>query len=487
MGLHLPPPVALLLTLAFIVFLFWRDIREKPDVSGALWLPLIWFVIGCSRPLSAWLNIFGLPVSGPVSVEEGSPLDAWFFFALITAGFCVLTRRQVRLSEIVHNNGWLIAFLLYCFISIAWSDFPFVAFKRWIKILGHPIMALIILTEPDLEEAVKRLMKRCAYVVVPVSILFIKYYPQLGRTYDRWSGMAMSTGINTNKNMLGAVCLILGFFFFWYLLQVWQTERNTWRRNELGLVVGFSLMIGWLFRQSHSATPFISLLIGALIVVFVGIRSINKNFVGTYLLAALVLVVGGELAFGISGRFSESLGRGASLSGRTLLWTHLLAIDINPVLGTGFESFWLGKRPQQLEGLFFFIPNEAHNGYLETYLTLGLIGLFILIALFIATFWKIRSGLWRDFEWSRFRLGFFIAIVAYNWTEAGFKTLHPIWFIFYLIAMDYPRTHLTTTAQPLIGRAKTEQDMEFAYAEGEPNCLRTTGTTPAVDGKYGIF
>ena len=76
-----------------------------------------------------------------------------FYFAMVIAGFCVLIKRQVRLSEIVLNNGWLIAFLLYCFISIAWSDFPFVAFKRWIKILGHPIMALIVLTEPDPEEA----------------------------------------------------------------------------------------------------------------------------------------------------------------------------------------------------------------------------------------------------------------------------------------------------------------------------------------------
>ena len=87
------------------------------------------------------------------SVEEGSPLDAWFFFALIIVGFCVLVKRQVRLSEVVSNNGWLIVFLLYCFISIAWSDFPFIAFKRWIKILGHPIMALIVLTEPDPKEA----------------------------------------------------------------------------------------------------------------------------------------------------------------------------------------------------------------------------------------------------------------------------------------------------------------------------------------------
>src|SRR5438128_579043 len=92
----------------------------------------------------------------------------------------------------------LIVFLLYCFISIAWSDFPFIAFKRWIKILGHPIMALIVLTEPDPKEALIRLMKRCAYVVVPVSILFSKYYPELGRGFTPW-GAATRTGITTNK------------------------------------------------------------------------------------------------------------------------------------------------------------------------------------------------------------------------------------------------------------------------------------------------
>ena len=464
--MHTPPIVAAFLTIALIGFLFRRDIRERPDISGALWLPLLWLVLACSRPVSAWLNIFGLSVSGAVSVEEGSPLDAWFFFCLIAAGSWVLVKRQVRLSEVIQNNGWLIIFLLYCFISIAWSDFPFVAFKRWIKILGHPIMALIILTEPNPDQAIKTLLKRCAYVVVPVSILFIKYYPQWGRGSDEW-GTVINTGITTNKNALGADCLILGYFFFWYLVQTWQTDRSSWRKNELRLIAGFLIGIWLLFLKAHSATSLTSLLVGVLVVVFVGIRLINKNFIGRYLLTALVLLVVAELAFGISGRYSEALGRGAGLSGRTLLWTRLLELHTNPIFGTGFESFWLGKRPEQLEGIFFFIPNEAHNGYLEIYLTLGLIGLFLLIGLFIATFWKIRLELFRNFEWARFQLGLFCAIILYNWTEAAFRTVGAIWFIFYIIAMDYPRSHLAS-AQSSVGLARSEEDLEFAYVEGNP-------------------
>jgi exopolysaccharide production protein ExoQ len=464
LGLHLSPSLASFLTLAFIVFLFRRDIRERPNVSSALWLPILWLVISFSRGFSTWLNIFGLPVPLAASAEEGSPLDALFYLALATAGFCVLNKRQVQLSEIILNNGWVIAFFLYCFISIAWSDFPFRTFKQWIQILGHPIMALIVLTEPDPIEALKRLMKRCAYVVVPVSILWIKYYPRLGQSYSPW-GAQLNTGVSIGKNGLGEDCLILSFFFFWHLLQTWRTERNIERRNELRLIAGFLIGIWWLFSKAHSATATICLFVAILIVVFVGIRSI-KNFIGTYLLAVLVIFAALELTFGVSGDISETLGRGSGLSGRTQLWSALLGLHTNPILGTGFESFWLGERLEKLEGIFFWIPNEAHNGYLEIYLTLGIIGLFILTGLFIATFWRIRADLLRNFEWGRYRLGFLAAVILFNWTEATFKAHNPLWFVFYIIAMEYPRIHLTT-AQPSVGVARSEESRELAYAEGE--------------------
>ena len=107
-GYHLPPQVGLFLTLALIIFLFRRDIREQPNISGALWLPVLWLVLNSSRSFTQWLNIFGLPVSGPASAEEGSPLDACFYLALAIAGFCVLNNRQQQFSEIVSKNGWLI-------------------------------------------------------------------------------------------------------------------------------------------------------------------------------------------------------------------------------------------------------------------------------------------------------------------------------------------------------------------------------------------
>ena len=181
----MPPPVATLLTLGFIVFLFQARHSGKARCQRRALASA--YLAGDRLLKSRFRMAQHLRLARERRRLQWKREVRWtrgFYFGLIMVGFCVLVKRQVRLSEVVSNNGWLIVFLLYCFISIAWSDFPFVAFKRWIKILGHPIMALIVLTEPDPKEAVIRLMKRCAYVVVPVSILFIKYYPELGRGFE---------------------------------------------------------------------------------------------------------------------------------------------------------------------------------------------------------------------------------------------------------------------------------------------------------------
>ena len=150
----------------------------------------MWFFISGSRFVSQWLEIIGVHL-GAASMEDGSPIDAVIFFGMIVAGLYVLKQRSVNFSEFARNNRWLTFFLVYCLVTIVWSDFPFVAFKRWIKVLGHPIMALVILTDPNPKEALQVLMKRSAYVLVLLSILFIKYYPQYGRGFDAWSGMAV--------------------------------------------------------------------------------------------------------------------------------------------------------------------------------------------------------------------------------------------------------------------------------------------------------
>lgn len=448
------PILALFLTVGFIGFLFRRDFREKANVTGALWIPFFWMVISGSRSVSEWLGILGVSV-GAGSLEEGSPIDRLVYIGLIVGGLYVLNKRRVNLAEIIRNNKWLAFFLLYCFLAILWSDFPIVALKRWTKVIGHPLMVLIIFTEPDPEEALKRLMKRCAYILVPVSILFIKYYPEYGRGFSQWTGEAYNTGITNNKNLLGCDCLILGFFFVWHFLTTRQMPKSKARRNELLLTVGFIYMIWWLLSMANSQTSFTALLAGIFVLLFAGWRWVDKRWLGMYIVVGVLIIVSAQYFFGIYETVLGLLGRDATLTERTVLWEDVLKVDINPVFGAGFESFWMGERQEAIWEKHTWRPNQAHNGYLETYLNLGVIGLFLLIGLIFVTYAKARRELVSNFEFGRFRLGYLAAAVAYNWTEAGFKTTHFIFYMFYIIAIDCPKPRTRPTLVPTT-RAKRE-------------------------------
>jgi exopolysaccharide production protein ExoQ len=433
----MPPTLALILTFAFIGYLFWKDDRDHVRADGAMWLPLFWMLIIGSRFVSQWLNIRE-PLEA-ADLENGSPVDRIVFLALILGGLYVLHQRQVKLGELFRNNRWLSIFFIYSLVSIVWSDFPFVAFKRWVKILGHPIMALIVLTEPDFEEALSWLMRRAAFVLIPLSVTFVKYFPALGRGYSEWTGQAFYTGVTTNKNALGYLCMVFGFYFVWELLKAMTTKRHQTRRKDLVVPVVFLAMILWLMKLIDAKTALVTFLASSVTAYVLGMKMIVKRYIEVYLLAIVLLVVAAETFFDLYSDAIALLGRDPTLTDRTYVWRDVLSMHTDPILGTGFESFWLGKRLETLWAKYWWRPNQAHNGYIETYLNLGIVGVVLFAAFIVDAFRKIKRQLLDHLDLGRFRFSLLLAILLFNYTDATFKALHPLWFVFYLIAMEYPK------------------------------------------------
>jgi O-antigen ligase len=433
----MPPIVATFIYLGIIIWAYWRDVRAERGVTRALWIPVIWLTICSSRYVSQWLAVFGLNLGG-ASVEEGSPLDALVFLVLILAGLNVLYHRRVRLEEVIRYNRFLTFFFAYCALSILWSDYPFVAFKRLFKDIGHPIMVLILMTEPDPVEAMSRLVKRCAYVCVGLSFLFIKYFPALGRAYDEWTGAPAYCGVMFNKNSLGLVCFVLGAFLFWYFLRVWRMERSRQRRNELIWLTVLLLLIGRLLIMAQSSTSLVSLVVAVAMLLILNLPWINPRYLTAYFVAAVIIFAIAQGVFGIYSEVLTLLGKDPTLTDRTIIWHDLLAMKTNPFIGVGFESFWLGDRLLPLWAKWTWHPNESHNGYLETYLDLGLIGLGLFLGLFLVCYQRARRDMIRGLDWGRFRLALLLAVMLYNWTEVPFRGTNPIWFYFFLVMMDYP-------------------------------------------------
>lgn len=445
----MPPSLAALLTFAFIFALFRRDFRQQSEARGALWLPVLWMTISGTRFVSQWINIGASGSDG----SEGSPIDALYFLALIIAGMRILALRRVIIGDILRNNPWLAAFFIYSFFAILWSDFPFIAFKRYIKIFGHPVMALIILSDPDPANALRTVMKRCAYIIMPLSVLLIKYYPLYGRGFDLWSGQGHNNGAMLTKSELGTGCMLFGVFFFWNLLMARRIEDSSARREEILLSVGFLCIIGWLLHMAHSSTSLVTFVIGVGTTSMLGLRIISKRFLGTYVIVAILVAIAAEWGFDMYENVVEMLGEDVTLTDRTFIWKDCLALVGHPIIGEGFESFWLGSRLDVLWEKWWWRPNTSHNGYIEIYLNEGIIGVFILAALIISTFRKISVELLRDFDFARLQLGFLFAIIFYNYTEATFKGVSIVWTIFHIIAIAYPRS---TQAQPILPQAQRE-------------------------------
>ena len=152
----MPSSLALLLTVSLIVAWLWRASRREVGASAALWLPVLWLAVIGSRFVSQWL----FPgAAGGLADPDGSPVDALFFAAMNVLGALVLIQRRRAVARILRDNPLVVLILLYAFASIAWSDFPFVSFKRYIKALGHPIMALVVATDPRPQRALQIVLK----------------------------------------------------------------------------------------------------------------------------------------------------------------------------------------------------------------------------------------------------------------------------------------------------------------------------------------
>jgi O-antigen ligase len=349
-------------------------------------------------------------------------------------------------SQFFQNNIALTLFVLYCGISIVWSDFPFVAFKRWSKGFGDPIMMLLIITDREPVKAVQFMLKTCVYILIPLSILFIKYYPHLGRGFSDWNGAAYNTGVTTNKNMLGLLLMVCGLFLIWRLFPRWGGEGKPGKWiDDVGIPIVLLGMVGWLFQMADSKTSLMGLVLGILVYLGLGLGNVRAH-VGSYLIAGILTFLIMQVTFDITEVLIQGAGRDATLTGRTGLWDVVLHMDPRPMFGHGFESFWLGDRLTALHNMYYFKPTQAHNGYIEVYLNLGWVGLLFLAGVVVSCYGKLREMLTSSSEmtervlFGRFGMAFLAMFVVYNYTEAAFKSLHFLFILFLLFAIKSPQS-----------------------------------------------
>ncbi len=412
----MPPTVALLLCTAFVLFLLRLERQGSPDVSPAMWIPTLWILMIGSRSLAVWFGTSG-------GNESGSPLDQLALSGLSVAGILVLARRRFDWSS-VRRHKWLLVLLAYLCVSTLWSDIPFVALKRWVREAIVVIVALVTISEANPLQALASILRRSAYVLIPYSLVLIKYYPALGRQYGRYSGIQMWTGVATQKNELGRLCMISIFFLLWALYCGWGKRPSVGARHQRWADFAIILVALFVFNGANSSTSLATFFVG--VATFLSLRLLRKLKImvpQAGLVALIIFLIGfaGSAPF-LGGSnlatFSSSLGRDETLTGRTEVWAAVVpVVKTQLLLGAGCGSFWTDARRD-----LYDIPT-AHNGYLDILLELGAVGLALYVLWLLSCARQFRLALAQDYDWASLGICFLLMTLVYNATESALNTL----------------------------------------------------------------
>jgi exopolysaccharide production protein ExoQ len=426
----MPPFLALLLCVAVIIWLLRREVAFAGRMSAALWIPLVWLLIYSTRPVAIWLG------SGGASEVEGNLLDAVIIFGLIFAACIVLSRRGFPFGTLPSLNAAYFVVVAYFAISILWAPYPFVAFKRLFKECGLMLMVMVILTEPNPAAAFKTLCVRCAIVLFPLSVVLIKYYPAYGRSYASDGGQ-MITGVTGQKNSLGAICAIYGLVLVWDMIDAYRERGNGQKRMFLlPKLMVFSIGM-WLLISCQSKTSLLAFLCGITIFFSTYIKLIRRSapFFAkcVFLSISIGLITTAFWTFAVAPML-QALNRDTTFTERTMIWEKVLKQDVNPLIGSGYYSFWLDKGSSVWadfsEG---FVLRTVHSGYLEMYLDGGIIGCILLGAFLLVTCWRMANLFSHASSFSRVLFAFAIMVLIMNFSESSLFRPSPNWFCFLLV------------------------------------------------------
>ena len=312
-------------------------------------------------------------------------------------------------------------------ISILWSNSPSISFRRWIKVSIILVVAPVVLTERFPFKALESILRRCAYILVPLSLVLIKYFPHLGRQYNRWTGELMWTGVAGQKNGLGLLCAISIFFLVWSYISrrnLKETDNKALILCDI-LILALSMYLLFGNRSSYSATSIFILIVGTTLLFVLSRKEsltekVAKRLKTFLIIGVLTYIFMNSVLLPV---ITSSLGRDTSLTGRKSIWNTALSIANHyPVLGAGYGNLIVEERLWKKEGVL-----QTHNGYIGIYVYLGVIGLSMLGAFLLRFSSMITRVAKSQSDWAVFGICYLFMLLLYNYTESTFLGTSLTW------------------------------------------------------------
>ena len=399
------------------------------------WLKIVPFIIVFAGPVL--ISIFS-PQSSSGSEAEGSLERQVILGFGFLIGLVILLIYRFRFFELLKKNWLILIFLIFTLLSCFWSPVLIISLKRWIQFLGILLVGMAAMTTEEGPGRILNIIRFFTAILIVLALSFILSHsaPPFVTESGSWKSFF------STKNELGAWCFLA--VAVW--LPVLKRENKLWK-NLIGCFV--LLIAGLLIVNSDSVTAILS--ISTVIICYVIIISRLPNYSIPIIITIFVLLIFlyftnfGDRSF-LNVAF-DSVGRDSSLTGRTELWGQMVkSICEHPILGLGYNSFWIGEfgTSSDYVSRMHWTMNQAHNGYLDIFNELGLVGFGIFLFVLYQTVTRTRFYM---FNLKNGNMSYFLITVAFiisNITESSFCRIGSLGWLMLLISLVTTTPNLST-------------------------------------------
>ena len=332
------------------------------------------------------VTFIGLNPLADIEVQtraEGNIADRLVSLAMGGLAFAIILLRW-RLALMLLRQSWLIWLMVgWCVLSVVWSMYPGFTIRRTFVMCVLTAAAFALALNTRNTYRLHTMLALFLAFVMALNIVATILFPSIAITEI---GVR---GIYGQKNMSGQVAVISAF-----AIATWMSVSQ----RPLHVVIGLGgLGVTGLFLLMTGSRTSTALAVGLTLTVPLVMRFLargprerrNLFMLGLFGLAFAAL---GFLAVGMTlpEILKHSVGD-PTLSGRTDIWEFaLIEIAHRPWLGAGYGAFWdvgLDVDPVLRAPPGTFLSqvkigylNQAHNGYLEVMLHVGIIGLVLALA-----------------------------------------------------------------------------------------------------------
>jgi len=389
------------------------------------------------------LGVFtNLTITGRIETQNMGMLGMqilWSFVYVVT--LVLYSRNCGKPLRTLFSVSPLIAVVTFAFASVLWSQDQALTLRRSIALALTFVFGVYFASRFSQKEQFRLLAWAFGFCIT-FSFIFELFGLNPSQGIPGWYG------VFDIKNELGqAMVLSALVFLFWK-----KVEHDQRALANVGFVASVILL-----ALSKAMTA---------VVVFAGLMILLPYLQWT-LRKDVYRAVGGIVAGTFSGIYLAThreqatgfIGKDPALTGRVPLWIVAVVMAFQrPWLGYGFNAFWLPAQTYtpRIWQLLHWMPPQAHNGVLELWLELGLVGTGLFLFAFAYYTTKALKFAHHSSEpAATWPIMFLVMLFLGNLTTAFFLQGNNIYFMLYVAlatTMYTKESQIAVVSKPAIER-----------------------------------